>query len=350
MKIIDSDCPGCPNEKEGSARPTESGRILVTGASGFVGQNLCKSLDKLGYKLRVLARDDKAEPFFKSLKAEIYKGDIRDRDVVDSVCEGVEGVFHLASIVQQAGIPDSEFWDVHVTATRRLLEAAKKRGIKRVVHCSTIGVLGHIADPPADETTAYNVDDIYQVTKAEGEKLALEFHSIYGLPVTVIRPAAIYGPGDRRLLKLFKLVATGRFKMIGDGSTLIHPVYIDDLVNGMILAYESSKAVGQIYILGGKRYVSLSEWTKIIAKEAGVALAPFSIPYAPVWLAAATCEAVCAPFGIEPPLFRRRVDFFIKNRAFSIKKAKEELKFLPKTDLEEGAKKTIEWYKQKGWI
>ncbi|VAX15689.1 hypothetical protein MNBD_NITROSPINAE03-795, partial [hydrothermal vent metagenome] len=239
---------------------------------------------------------------------------------------------------------------VHVTATRRLLEAAKKADVKRVVHCSTVGVLGHVADPPADENTAYNVEDIYQVTKAEGEKLALEYGSMTGLPVTVVRPCAVYGPGDRRLLKLFKLIATGRFRMIGDGSTLIHPVYIDDLVDGMILAYESSRAIGKVYILGGEQYVSVREWTKIIAREAGVTLSSFSIPYTPVWLAAIACEAVCAPFGMEPPLFRRRVDFFVKNRAFSINKAKQELEFSPKTDLDEGAAKTIEWYRQMGWI
>lgn len=350
MKIMDSDCSDCPGKQTGSSRPAESGRILITGATGFVGRRLCKALDKLGYKLRVLVRDDRADPFFRPLKAEIYKGDIRDKDVVDGACDGVEGVFHLASIVQQAGIADREFWNVHVTATRRLLEAAKKAGVKRVVHCSTIGVLGHVADPPADETADYNVEDIYQVTKAEGEKLALEVYSMSGLPVTVVRPAAVYGPGDTRLLKLFKLVATGRFRMIGDGSTLIHPVYIDDLVNGMILAYESPKAIGQVYILGGESYLSLREWIEVIARRAGVELSSISIPYTPVWLAAAACEAVCRPFGIEPPLFRRRVDFFVKNRAFSIKKAKEELEFHPKTDLEEGAEKTIEWYRQEGWI
>jgi len=347
---LDSDCADCPDKETGSVQPLEAGRILVTGATGFVGRNLCTALDKLGYKLRVLVRDDKTDPFFRSLKAEIYKGDIREKDILDSACDGVSGVFHLASIVQQAGIADREFWNVHVTATRDLLEAAHKAGVGRVVHCSTVGVLGHIANPPADETTAYNVEDIYQVTKAEGEKLALEFYCMTGLPVTVVRPCAVYGPGDKRLYKLFKLIATGRFRIIGDGSTLIHPVYIDDLVNGMIGAYESSKAVGKIYILGGERYVSLREWAEIIAREANVTLSSFSIPYTPVRLAAVACEAVCAPFGIEPPLFRRRVDFFVKNRAFSIDKAREELMFHPETDLEQGARKTIEWYRQKGWI
>ncbi|VAX14996.1 UDP-glucose 4-epimerase [hydrothermal vent metagenome] len=350
MKSHAPDCADCPDKETSSVQPLEAGRILVTGASGFVGQNLCKALDKRGYKLRVLVRDDKADTFFKSLKAQIYKGDIRDKDVVDGACAGVEGVFHLASIVQQAGIPDREFWNVHVTATRNLLEAARKADAGRVVHCSTVGVLGHVADPPADEATAYNVEDIYQVTKAEGEKLALEFNSMTGLPITVVRPCAVYGPGDRRLYKLFKLIATGKFRMIGDGSTLIHPVYIDDLVDGMILAYESPSAVGKVYILGGARYVAVREWAEIIAREAGVALSSFSIPYTPVWLAAVACEAVCAPFAIEPPLFRRRVDFFVKNRAFSINKAKQELEFSPKTDLEKGAAKTIEWYRRMGWI
>ena len=171
-----------------------------------------------------------------------------------------------------------------------------------------------------------------------------------GLEVTVVRPPVIYGPGDMRMLKLFRYIANGKFKMIGDGKTFAHPVYIDDLVDGMILAYESDKAAGETYILGGENYVTLNEWTKIIAKEAGAEISPIHIPYRPLWLFSYLCEIVCAPFGIEPPLFRRRVDFFVKDRAFSIDRAKDELGYRPKVGLEEGAKKTLESYKDEGLL
>lgn len=325
-------------------------RVVITGATGFVGKRLAKALHQRGYKLRVLARSSKDDAYFQSLGAQIYHGDIKDPAVPGWLMDGACGLFHLASIVQQAGLPDEEFWDVHVHAVKRLMEESARHGVKRIVHCSTTGVLGDITNPPADETFPYSAKDIYQVTKAEGEKTALAFNGVDGLEVTVIRPAMVYGPGDTRLLKLFRLIASGSFRMIGAGSALAHPVYVDDLVDGMILAYESPKAPGSVYILGGDRYVTLWEWAKTIATASGVSLSGRSIPYLPVMIAAVLCEGICKPFGIEPPLFRRRVDFFVKNRAFSIDRARRELGYSPKTGLPEGAAATIRWYRENGLI
>ncbi len=328
----------------------ENKKILVTGAAGFVGRKLCEALSDKGYKLRVLVRDDRYEEFFMLRQAEIYTGDLCDPDTAEWAVEGVDGVFHLASIVQKAGIPDAEFWDVHVTATQKLLKTAAKHGVRRFVHCSTIGVLGNIKNPPADEDTPYNVEDIYQVTKAEGEKIALEYNGKHGLEVTVVRPTTVYGPGDMRMLKLFKFIAQEKFLMIGRGRTLVHPVYVDDLVEGMILAYESDKSSGRVYILGGENAVTLTEWVELIAKAASAPRPSLRIPYTPILLSAILCETVCKPFGIEPPLFRRRIDFFIKNRAFSIERAKAELGYEPEVGLWQGALQTLAWYREQGMI
>ena len=270
--------------------------------------------------------------------------------VENGVLDGASALINLASIVQKAGLPDSEFWEVHVHAVKRLMESAVKSGVKRAVHVSTTGVMGDIKNPPADEDSPCGATDIYQVTKAEGEKTALSYNGKEGLEVTVVRPAMVYGPGDMRMLKLFRFIANGSFRMIGDGKTLAHPVYVDDLVEGIILALKSETAPGRIYILGGEKYITLSEWMDTIAKEAGVALNRVAVPHWPVHLAAIVCETVCKPFGVEPPLFRRRVDFFVKNRAFSIKRAKAELGYSPKVGLSEGAKRTLGWYRERGLI
>lgn len=330
--------------------PAERGLVAATGAGGFVGRRLLRALAERGHRVRALVRGGGHDDFFKSIKAEILTGDVRDPDILDSLVDGAEGVFHLASIVRRVGVTDREFWETHVTATMRLMEAAARRGVKKAVHCSTIGVLGHIENPPADEIARYNAKDIYQVTKAEGEKMALEANGRGGLGVTVVRPAAVYGPGDRRMLKLFRLIANGKFRMIGDGETLIHPVYVDDLVDGMILAYDSPKSAGRVYILAGEKYVTLNEWVSIIATAAGVKVSPIHIPYLPVAAIAALMEFVMKPFGLEPPLFRRRVDFFVKNRAFSIERARRELGYEPKVSLEEGARRTLAWYRERGWL
>jgi nucleoside-diphosphate-sugar epimerase len=339
--MADDDCPSC--------RKTGAGdRVVVTGASGFIGKNLLVSLAKRGYKLRVLVRDGRDEEFFRSLKAEIYTGDLRDPEVAGWLMDGASGLINLASIVRKAGLPDSEFWEVHVHAVKRLMDSAVKCGVRRVVHVSTTGVLGDIKNPPADEDTPYAASDIYQMTKAEGEIAALAYNGKADLEVTIVRPAMVYGPGDMRMLKLFRFIANGSFRMIGDGKTLAHPVYVDDLVDGIILAYESKSAPGRVYIIGGEKYVTLSEWVDAIAKEAGVTLSHAAIPRWPIMMAAIMCEAVCRPFKIEPPIFRRRVDFFVKNRAFSIERAKAELGYAPKIGIEEGAKRTLEWYKERG--
>jgi len=355
--MADDDCPTCRKTGSDAKRKAEravadgSGdRVVVTGASGFIGKNLLVSLAKRGYKLRVLVRDGRGDEFFRSLKAEIFTGDLRDPEVSGWLMDGASGLINLASIVRKAGLPDSEFWEVHVHAVNRLMESAVKCGVRRVVHVSTTGVLGDIKNPPADEDTPYAASDIYQVTKAEGEIAALAYNGKANLEVAVVRPAMVYGPGDMRMLKLFRFIANGSFRMIGDGKTLAHPVYVDDLVDGIILAYESKAAPGRVYIIGGEKYVTLSEWVGVIAREAGVTLSHAAIPRWPVMMAAIMCETVCRPFKIEPPIFRRRVDFFVKNRAFSIERAKAELGYSPKVGLADGAKRTLEWYKERGLL
>lgn len=348
-------CSGCGKQNPGGAAPRRAiniadGRIAITGASGFVGKNLAAALAGRGFKLRVFTRDNREDEFFRSLKAEIYTGDLRDPEAANWLLDGASALINLASIVQKAGSPDSEFWEVHLHAVKRLMDSAVKNGVKRVVHVSTTGVMGDIKNPPADEDSPLNAEDIYQVTKAEGEKAALSYNGDDGLEVTVVRPAMVYGPGDTRMLKLFRFIANGSFRMIGDGKTLAHPVYIDDLVDGIILALESKNAPGRVYIIGGEKYVTLNEWTETIAKEAGVRLSRASVPYWPVNMAAVVCETLCKPFGVEPPLFRRRVDFFVKNRAFSIERAKRELGYQPKVGVSEGARRALEWYRSRGLL
>ena len=167
--------------------------------------------------------------------------------------------------------------------------------------------------------------DIYQATKAEAETLALDFHRRRGLPVTVIRPGAIYGPGETRLLKLFRAIARGRYALVGSGRACYHPVYIDDLVEGYLLALERPEAVGEAFIIAGPRYLSQQELAETIARATGGRILPFHVPVTPVRWLAALCESVCVPLGLEPPLHRRRVDFWTKSRAFSIEKARRRL-------------------------
>lgn len=331
-------------------KEVEPARVVVTGASGFIGKHLCSALAQKGYMLRALVREGDDVDYLETLKAEIVTGDVRDQNMSDRLMEGAAGVFHLAGIIGRVGILDSEYWDVHVTATKRLLKAATKHGVGRFLHCSTAGIIGNVKDPPADEDTPTATNDIYRITKSHGEKAALASNGKKGLKVTVARPTTVYGPGDMRLYKFFRDIAMEKFKMIGEGKALVHPVYIDDLVEGMILAYQSEKAPGRVYILGGEKYLAIEEWAKIIAKEAGVELSPTHIPYTPMKALSAVTEKAFTMFGMEPPTFRRKVDFFINNRAYKIDRAAQELGYKPKVGLAEGARRTLAWYKERGLI
>src|SRR6476620_2949698 len=179
------------------------GTVLVTGAGGFTGLALTRSLTACGYSVRGLARTPASVGELTTVGAEALVGDIRDEAVVRRALQGVEVVYHLAAVFRRAGVPDSEYRTVHVDATRQLVEAAADAGVRRVVHCSTVGVHGDVqGDAPATEDAPFHPMDIYQQTKLEGEWMARETARRVGLQVTVVRPGPIYGPGDRRLFKL----------------------------------------------------------------------------------------------------------------------------------------------------
>ena len=146
---------------------------------------------------------------------------------------------------------------------------------------------------------------------------------------TIARPTGIYGPGDRRLLKLFRGVARRRFVVLGSGDIYYHLTYIDDLVEGFRLCGEAPAAANRTYILAGGEVTTLNELVALIAADAGVAPPALHLPVWPFWLAGAACEALCAPLGIEPPIYRRRVDFFTKSRAFDISRARAEIGYAP---------------------
>ena len=166
----------------------------------------------------------------------------------------------------------------------------------------------------------------------------------------IARPSGIYGPGDRRLFKLFGGVARRRFVMLGSGRIFYHLTFIDDLCEGFRLCATVPLAAGRTYILAGGDVTTLAALVSLTAEVAGVPPPRLRLPVWPVWLAAAGCEAICRPLGLEPPLYRRRVDFFTKSRAFDIGRARRELGFAPAVGLREGIGRTLEWYREQHWI
>jgi nucleoside-diphosphate-sugar epimerase len=324
--------------------------VALTGASGYTGGRLLQALRDRGDEVAVLVRPKSLSTTLAERASTIVEGDLSDAAALDRLIAGRDAVLHVAAVYRTAGHPDDYYREVNVRGTERLLEAAARHGVRRFVHTSTVGVHGHVEHPPADETAPLAPGDIYQATKAEAETLALQYHRTRGVPVAVVRPGAIYGPGETRLLKLFRGVARGRYAIVGSGRTFYHPVFIDDLVAGFLLALDRPEAAGEAFLICGPSYVSQDDLAALVAKHTGGRVLPFHVPARPIQWLGDLVEAVCVPLGIEPPLHRRRVDFWTKSRAFSIEKARRLLGYEPRTDLDRGIAITAAWYRQAGWL
>jgi nucleoside-diphosphate-sugar epimerase len=328
--------------------------VLVTGATGFTGGHLATALARRGYRVKALVREKSLARFRESdaarAGATASVGDLTDRASVARATEGADVVYHIAATYREAGQPDSAYTAINVDGTRNVLLSAKATGARRVVHCSTGGVHGHIERPPANEDAPLAPGDVYQESKLAAETLAREFGQQEGLDVVIARPIGIYGPGDTRFLRMFRGIARGRFPILGRGDVFYHLTYIDDLVEGFRLCGETPAAAGRTYVLAGARYTTLNELAALIARELAVAPPRWHLPVWPFWMAGLACEIVCVPLRIEPPLYRRRVDFFTKSRAFDIARARTELGYSPRVDLETGIHLTATWYKNQGLL
>ena len=282
--------------------------------------------------------------------AQVVIGSVTDREVVRRCVAGVDVVQHLAAAFRELNVPNSHYDEVNVGGTRIMLEESVQAGVKRFIYCSTCGVHGNVDHPPANEEAPIQPADYYQRTKYEAEPLVMQYHK-NGLPAVIIRPAAIYGPGDpERFFMIFKRVSKGFFPMFGDGKTLYHPLYIDSLIDAFILVMESGRGDGQTYLIADEEYVGIEDLVRRTGRALGVDV---KVPHFPVWpvvLAGHICETLCKPFKITPPIFPRRVDWYRQNRAFDISKAKRELGYKPTISLDEGLRRTGEWYRAEGYL
>ena len=325
-------------------------KVALTGASGYTGGHLLRRLIARGDSVKALVRQGSITPDLMSRGAELVPGVLGDAADARRLVEGCDAVMHVAAVYRTAGHPDSYYREINVLGTRKLLEAAADASVCRFVHTSTVGVHGDVKNPPADETAPIAPSDIYQETKAEADAMAREFGRTRGLEVAIVRPGAIYGPGETRLLKLFRSIARGHYAVVGSGKPHYHLVYIDDLVDGFLLALDRPEAAGETFIMAGARALSQNDLAREVAQATGGSVWPFHIPAWPIQRLGDVVEAICVPIGVEPPIHRRRVDFWVKNRSFSIEKARRLLGYDPKVDVTEGIRRTALWYRENGWL
>lgn len=327
-------------------------RILVTGGTGFTGSALVARLAAEGHEVISLDyRGGIRDAELEAAGARLVRGSITDPDTVDECMKGVDVVHHVAAAFREHDVSESHYRDVNVDGARVVLEAAVRHGVRRFVNCSTCGVHGNVENPPADEDAPIAPADYYQRSKYEAEPIVREFSEKHGLSAITLRPAAIYGPGDpERFYMIFKRVASGTFPMFGTGETFYHPVYVDNLVDAFLLAQDSEYSGGRPYLIADEHYYPIEQIVRKVGEALGVDVRIPHFPVGPLVVAGHVMEAVCKPIGIAPPIFPRRVDWFRQNRAFDITRAKTELGYVPRVDLDEGLRLTAAWYRANGYL
>lgn len=325
--------------------------VLVTGATGFLGTALVRLLLQENEAVRVLARDaHKAQQLF-GTQVDIIQGQITERHKVEAAIRGINVIYHLAGRLYHPSTPTRLYQETHITGTKILLDCCQcSASLTRLIHCSTTGVYGVTGQVAANEHTTYAPTNPYEATKLESERLALRAYREYGLPITIIRPGLVYGPGDLHLLGFFRQIARGLPATIAGGRAHIHPIYINDMSRAFLLAAYEPQSIGCSYNIAGEAPVSFAELAQIIARAVRRPLFPCSLPLWCANMAADLFERLPGWQDENAPLTRSRIHFLTHSRIYDISQARHALGFSPRVNLDEGIRYTAAWYREHGYL
>ena len=318
--------------------------ILITGGTGFIGSHLVDALISKGEDVRLLVRKTTNVEEFENSNIDIFHGDITDKNTLKKITKDVDIIYHLAGKVGEWGALDSEFIEININGTKNILNASLENNVNHFIFCSTPGVLGLTGYPEAKEDLPYNPRGIYEKTKCEAEKLVMRFHEEMGLPMTIVRPDFVYGPGDMRRLKLYKAIKNNFFFMIGDGGSFLHPTFISDIIYGFELVRNNRKAIGEIYNIAGSKPITVREYFETIAHVLEVNISKFNIPKVFAVNAAYILENISKITKKEPIISQSKIDFLTINHGSDISKIRTQLGYNPKVEFIDGIKRTIDWY------
>lgn len=323
------------------------GVVAISGASGFLGSALTRHfLDRDYQVVAHVHTADKLEQLDSRVTRHVV-GEISDRQVISDLLNGADFAIHTVSNFRSAAGKADSYRRINVTGTELMIDEAIKAKVKRFVHCSTIGVHGDVKTTPANEMAEFNPGDLYQETKLESEQYVRSKIGTSPMEIVIIRPCSMYGPGDLRMLKMFRMLSKKRFFFVGECQENFHAVHIDDVVQGFAKALQTPDIDGEVFLLGGPDgYRPLRDYVGVVADALDVPPPKLTFPYWMFYYAAWLCELICVPFGIEPILHRRRVKFYKNNRAFDTSKARERLAYQPTKTLEQGMKETVRWYRE----
>lgn len=321
--------------------------VLITGAGGFIGSHLVDSQLAKGHQ--VVAFDlhlDQLAYAAGQPNLKLVEGDVTNHDMLEQIILGMDVVYHLASAHLDVTLPASYYEKVNVSASQDLVKVAHLAGVKKYVHCSSVGVIGDVENPPANEETELHPTNTYEVTKLKGEQSVLGYSLENEYPVVIARPAWVYGPRCPRTAKLFRSIGKGRFILFGPCTNLRHPIYITDAVEGLELCAQAEHNHSQIVILAGERPVTTRELVTEIAAVVGRKGTFIRLPLWGGLIAGHLAEFMFGIIRKPPPVSRRTLDFFSKNNAYDITRARKLLMFNPQVDLTTGLQLTKQAFTQ----
>jgi len=327
--------------------------VLLTGATGFIGAHLARFLDSRGYAVRCLARKTSNLGQLPTISKKIFYGDVTRKESLPEALHGADIVIHLAAIRGEKPIPMDEYWSVNVSGTANLLEACRAEGVRRFIFCGTVGVMGWIEDPPADERRAINPIGAYHFTKARAEELVREYTSQGSIEGTVVRPVITYGAGDTdgMIFKLTRMLRNKRFVWIGHGANRVHLVAIENLMQGFEILMENRGSVGETFIIADATPITMDRVVHTICDALKVNPPVWRVPTSLVRKLAvmAVKLASAKPGGREPMLTPMQVDILTRDRCYDISKA-QSLGYTPHIPTTTGLRRTVEWMRSQQLI
>lgn len=331
-------------------RPPMKTRVLVTGANGFIGSNLCARLLQAGDDVAGLVRPGSDRTFLAGIgPLDLFEGDITEPASLPAAMRGAEIVYHVAASVADWG-PWAAFRAANVTGVENVMAAARAQGVRRVVHLSSVSAYGFPggADLAEDTPLVPRPDDPYVTTKAAGERVALGWNG-RGLEVAVIRPAGVFGPNDRTTTaRLAPVLLAGKFGYVDGGRHLMAPVYIDNLMQLIRLAGDSPRASGQVFNATDGGRTTWREFIGAMCEDLGCANPRLSVPGGLVWPLAVAIEAAAKAVGkrTSPLINKYRIRAVKQDNHYSVAKARSLLGYHPEVPTREGIRRTIAWYRR----
>jgi nucleoside-diphosphate-sugar epimerase len=324
-------------------------KILITGATGFVGSHLARALAQLGHQVKGLARKTSDTSLLKSMDIEVVEGDVRDATAMKKAVRDCQCVYHVAAKTTKDHLSKKEYRAHNVQGTRNVAQAALEAGVSRLVYAGSIGVYGTFNRSSIDENTAVRPDSFYRETKLGGENEVLSLHRRCGLPAVVARLGSVYGPGSCNWLLLCRKILKGNFRIVGAGQNYDQMVYIDDLVEGLRRCGETDGVEGRTYIITGPELATLRDVLGLIGQELGATAPIGGLPIAPFLFYKRLCSLTYRSFGVELPR-SHYYDLFFTDHIFRTTKAQKELSYFPKVSLRDGFHRLLEWYRESGYL